>query len=182
MRGNRVRSNGAGVLLGEEDTPPPSMFGTTMKYLSGFKARSLPIRAASAPLWSPLNQVGETMTLSRLEERVPQVLNPSSASGSAPPFWRAKFFAEKNSSSPMRLSCFGINSSKTHAIGCLFRAIAIGTRMPAISPRQFHSSHCHVDQCTCLWFKLACLCGGQTPKLAVWDVAAGYSLRGRKPS
>src|SRR5450631_971607 len=120
MRGNRVRSNGAGVLLGEEDTPPPSMFGTTMKYLSGFKARSLPIRAASAPLWSPLNQVGETMTLSRLGERVPQVLNPSSASGSAPPFWRAKFFAEKNSSSPMRLSCFGINSSKTHAIGCLF--------------------------------------------------------------
>src|SRR5882757_8817540 len=122
MRGNRVRSNGAGVLLGEDDTPPPSMFGTTMKYFSGFKARSRPIRAASAPLWSPLNHVGETMTLSRAGESVPQVLKPSRASGSEPPFWRAKFFAEKNSRSPIspsKHSCLDKTQAKDMPVGLL---------------------------------------------------------------
>ena len=43
MSGKRARSNGAGVLLGEEDKPFPSMLGTMMKYRLGSRPRPSPI-------------------------------------------------------------------------------------------------------------------------------------------
>jgi hypothetical protein len=42
-RGNLALPYGGGVLLGEDDSPLPSMFGTMMKYLAGSSAIPSPI-------------------------------------------------------------------------------------------------------------------------------------------
>ena len=57
MPGNRARSNGSGVLLGEEDRPLPSMLGTMMKYRFGSSARPSPI-SHSLSQCRPEYQVG----------------------------------------------------------------------------------------------------------------------------
>ena len=57
MSGKRARSNGGGVLLGDEDRPLPSMFGTMMKYRAGSSAMPSPI-SHSFSQWRPEYQVG----------------------------------------------------------------------------------------------------------------------------
>jgi len=49
--GKAARSKGGGVLLGDEERPLPSRFGTTMKYRAGSSARPAPI-IASVSTWS----------------------------------------------------------------------------------------------------------------------------------
>src|SRR5215203_1224813 len=66
-------SYGRGVLLGEEDRPLPSWFGTTMKYRSGSQARALPIVHSFASCQA-LYQVGWRITLDLSAFSVPCVL------------------------------------------------------------------------------------------------------------
>src|SRR5689334_11562135 len=63
-RGNRVRSKGGGVLLGEEETAAPKWFGMTMKYFDGSSARSGPVSQNATSDGVAVNHVGETTTLS----------------------------------------------------------------------------------------------------------------------
>ena len=109
------------------------------------------------------------MTLSRAGESSPQVLNPSSASGSAPPFCSMKFLAEKNSRSPIGSpGCEDLRqvvkiSSKRHATGySVYVAFIVPMQPEGMAPglesgSERNSSHCHRDQVTCLRLKLACL-------------------------
>ena len=55
--GKRALSYGGGVLLGELESPLPSMFGTMMKYSLGSRAMPSPI-SHSLSQWRPEYQVG----------------------------------------------------------------------------------------------------------------------------
>jgi hypothetical protein len=48
-----ARSNGGGVLLGEEDRPFPNMLGTTMKYFFGSRDGHAAIRASFSACCPP---------------------------------------------------------------------------------------------------------------------------------
>jgi hypothetical protein len=51
--GKAARWKGGGVLLGDEERPLPSMFGTTMKYRCGSSARPAPIIASVSVCCAP---------------------------------------------------------------------------------------------------------------------------------
>ena len=61
------------MLLGEDESPLPSMLGTMMKYCLGSRAWSSPM-VHSTSVWWPEYQVGWMMTLSFLALSVPKVL------------------------------------------------------------------------------------------------------------
>lgn len=63
--GKSFPEKGAGVLLGELDSPLPNRFGTMMKYSRWSRVRPSPI-SHSLPVCRPQNHVGKTTTLSRL--------------------------------------------------------------------------------------------------------------------
>src|SRR4051812_38728551 len=73
-RGKRPFSNGAGVLLGEDETPAPKWFGTTMKYRLGSSARSGPVIHCAVSDGVAVNHVGQTTTLSLAAFSVPRVV------------------------------------------------------------------------------------------------------------
>ena len=73
VRGKRIRSLGAAVLLGEEDRPLPNRFGLMMKWRAGSSGRPGPI-SHSLLRWVDENQVGNRIALSRTGESVPYVL------------------------------------------------------------------------------------------------------------
>ena len=54
--GNRPRPWGGGVFDGDDDTPLPNRFGTTMKKRAGSSALPAPIRN-SLSAWLPPNRV-----------------------------------------------------------------------------------------------------------------------------
>src|SRR5688572_13171209 len=81
--------NGGGVLLGEDENPPPNCPGTTMKYLVGSSPRPSPIQS-SVVAEVPEYQCGTRMTLSFAALSVPCVLYASLAPRSVYPDSSAK--------------------------------------------------------------------------------------------
>ena len=53
-----MRSNGGGVLLGEDETAAPKWFGMTMKYFDGSSARPGPVSQNATSAGCAVNQVG----------------------------------------------------------------------------------------------------------------------------
>src|SRR5580692_6184030 len=86
IRGKRVRSNGEGVLLGEDDRPLPSRSVSMMKYLPGSSARFVPTMNASVSAWVPVYQLGTRTAFDRSAFNSPKVLYDNRAVGKKPPF------------------------------------------------------------------------------------------------
>ena len=61
------------MLLGDVDSPLPSMFGTMMKYLAGSRAMPSPI-SHSLSQWRPEYHVGYTIALDLSALSSPKVL------------------------------------------------------------------------------------------------------------
>ena len=68
-----MRSNGGGVLLGEDETAAPKWFGITMKHFAGSSARPGPVSQNATSAGCAVNQVGETTTLSLASFSSPSV-------------------------------------------------------------------------------------------------------------